>query len=85
MKGSLQKKYQTSIFLSGLVTNMALAIFITYIGDKLGLDLYLAVLVAFTIRMLNNIGIIRYSFLEKFIGGKKILDEKINEEKQTNN
>jgi len=48
IRADLQKKYSTTIFLSGLFFNMGLAILITYLGDKLSLDLYLAVLVVFT-------------------------------------
>lgn len=71
VKAELQGKYKTSIFLSGLTMNMLLAALITFMGDKLNLDLYLAVLVAFTIRILQNIGIIRYAFLHRFIGKSK--------------
>lgn len=67
IKAELQGKYKLSIFLSGLSINMILAILITFMGDRLNLDLYLAILVAFTIRMLQNIGAIRYSFIDRFI------------------
>lgn len=77
-KADLQGQYQSSIFISGLLTNMALAIAITFIGDRIGIDLYLAVLVAFTIRMLANLGVIRYSFLTRFLGKRKV-EEKIQE------
>lgn len=59
-----EEKYDTTIFLTGLGFNMMLAMLITYFGDKLNLDLYIAVLVAFTIRMFLNIGIIRTKTIE---------------------
>ncbi len=49
----------TLIFLTGLAFNMAIAVLITFFGDKLNLDLYLAILVAFMIRILANIGVIK--------------------------
>lgn len=67
IKAELQGKYKTSIFLTGLSINMILAVLITFIGDRLNLDLYLAILVAFMVRMLQNIGAIRYSFVDRFI------------------
>lgn len=64
IKADLKKEYDTSKFLTGLVFNMIIAAGITYLGDRLGLDLYLAVLVAFVIRIFLNIGIIRNYFLD---------------------
>ncbi|MFA4996231.1 MAG: small basic family protein [Patescibacteria group bacterium] len=59
IRASIEKKYSTTIFLSGLAFNMIIAVLITFIGDKLNLDLYLAILVAFVIRIFANIGIIK--------------------------
>ncbi len=75
IRADLQKKYNTTIFLSGLFFNMVLAILITYLGDKLSLDLYLAVLIVFTFRIFANIATIRYAFLEKYIGKKRVQEE----------
>lgn len=72
IRGDLQGHYNATVFISGLITNMFLAIIITFVGDRLGIDLYLAIIVAFTIRMLNNIGIIRYFFLSRFMGKKEV-------------
>jgi small basic protein len=80
VKADLQGRYNITIFISGLIFNMILAVLITYIGDRLGLDLYLAVLVVFTLRIFANIGTIRYSFLTKFLGKKRV-DEEINDER----
>lgn len=72
IRSDLQGHYKATIFLSGLVTNMILAMFLTYLGDRLGIDLYLAIIIAFTIRLLTNIGIIRYSFLTRFLGKREV-------------
>jgi len=80
VKADLQGRYNITIFISGLIFNMILAVLITYIGDRLGLDLYLAVLVVFTFRIFANIGTIRYSFLTKFLGKKRV-DEEINDDR----
>lgn len=75
VRADLQKKYNSTIFISGLFFNMALAMAITYLGDKLSLDLYIAVLIVFTLRIFDNIATIRYSFLGKFIGEKRVEEE----------
>ncbi len=61
-------KYNSLIFLSGLFFNIVLAVGITYLGDRLGLDLYLAATVVFTYRIFTNVGIIRRSLLQRWIG-----------------
>ena len=48
-----------SFFISGLLTNMLLAGLLTFLGDRLGVDLYVAAVVAFGVRLFNNLGIIR--------------------------
>lgn len=75
VRADLQSKYDSSIFISGLLFNMILAVLITFIGDRLGLDLYLAVLVVFTLRIFDNIATIRYSFLTRFLGRKRVQEE----------
>ncbi len=59
VRASIEKKYSTTIFITGLFFNMVVAVLITFIGDRLNLDLYLAILVAFTIRIFANIGVIK--------------------------
>lgn len=75
IRADLQGKYNSIIFVSGLIFNMILAVAITYLGDRLSLDLYLAVLIVFTFRMFTNIATIRYSFLTKYIGQKRVKEE----------
>lgn len=58
--------YNTLIFLSGLFFNIILATGITYLGDRLGLDLYLAATVVFTYRIFLNVGIIRRALLKRW-------------------
>ena len=65
IRASVEKKYTTLIFITGLAFNMIVAVLITYIGDKLNLDLYMAILVAFTIRIFANIGVIKTTTVDK--------------------
>ncbi len=52
----LERRFDEAIFMSGFFVNMALAALLAYFGDKLGVDLYLAVVVALGIRIFNNLG-----------------------------
>ena len=80
LRANLQNKYSTSIFISGVLFNMSLAMIVTYLGDKLSLDLYLAVLVVFMMRIFKNVGQLRYSLLTRFLGRRRVLQE-IKEDK----
>ncbi len=63
--------YSPFIFISGLIFNTGLAAAFTYLGDRLGLDIYLAVVVVFTWRIFMNLGVVRRVYFERFGWGKK--------------
>jgi small basic protein len=52
----LERRFDEAIFISGFFVNMLLAALLAYLGDKLDVNLYLAVLVALGIRIFNNLG-----------------------------
>ena len=64
--GVVKKTFDLKIFISGFFTNAILAILLTVLGQKLNVDIYLAAIVVFVWRMLNNIGIIRTYYVEKW-------------------
>ena len=62
----LEDKFDGAIMLSGFFVNAIVAALLAYLGDLIGLDLYLAAVVAFGIRIFNNIGAIRHAIIEIF-------------------
>jgi small basic protein len=62
-RAELDGRYDNRVFVSGLVTNMLLAGLLTFLGDRLGVELYVAAIVAFGVRLFNNMGIIRRRLL----------------------
>jgi small basic protein len=62
-KAYIAGTFEPRVFLSGVVTNMALAGGLTYVGDKLGVDLSIAAIVAFGVRIFNNLASIRRHYL----------------------
>jgi small basic protein len=60
-------QYDAVIFVTGLCFNIILALGITYLGDKMGLDLYLAATVVFTFRIFSNVGITRRAVLNTLL------------------
>ena len=63
VRAELHNEYDNKVFLSGLITNALLAASLTFLGDRLGVELYYAAIVAFGVRLFNNLAIIRRSFL----------------------
>ena len=60
-------KFDLKIFLSRFFGNSILSIALTYLGEKLNVDIYLAAIFVFVWRMFNNLGIIRRYYIEKWI------------------
>jgi small basic protein len=58
-------RYENDIFVAGLFSNMLLAGTLTYLGDRLGVELYFAAIVAFGARMFNNLAIVRRHFIAR--------------------
>lgn len=79
VRADLQKQYNNTIFLSGLAFNLIVAVVITLLGDRLGLDLYLAAVIVFTMRIFTNLAKIRYTFLTPFLGKKRVAKELLEE------
>ena len=63
MNARLKKTFRLSIFLSGFFGNAAIAVFLAWLGDKLGLPLYLAAVIVFGTRMFQNFAEIRRELL----------------------
>jgi small basic protein len=63
-RAGLDGTYNNRIFMSGLFVNMLLAASLTFLGDRLGVDLYLAAVVVFGARLFNNHAIIRRHFIK---------------------
>ena len=67
VKGNFDMK----IFISGFFGNAILSVLLTYLGEKLNVDIYLAAIIVFVGRMFTNLSIIRRYFLEKWDKRKK--------------
>lgn len=63
VRAELDGNYDNRIFISGFVVNALVAVLLTFVGDRLGLDLYLVALIAFGLRIFQNVAIIRRHFL----------------------
>ena len=73
---NIKKNFDMKVFISGFFVNAILAMLLTYLGEKLNVDIYLAAIIVFVGRMFNNLGIIRRYYLSKFSEKSKKVKEK---------
>ena len=84
----VKKNFDLKIFLSGFFGNSILSIALTYLGNKLNVDIYLSAIVVFVGRMFTNLAIIRRYYIDKYTAmieekrksGKKKKEAKVTEE-----
>ena len=77
---NIKKNFDMKVFISGFFVNAILAILLTYLGEKLNVDIYLVAIVVFVGRMFNNLGIIRRYYLGKI--SEKGKNQKGNQDKR---
>jgi small basic protein len=63
VRAELDGHYDNRVFISGFVVNAIVAVLLTFIGDRLSLDLYLVALINFGFRIFNNVALIRRHFI----------------------
>lgn len=81
---TLNKNFDLKIFVTGFFGNAILSMLLTYLGQKLNVDIYLAAIVVFVGRMFNNLAIIRRYYIEK-LSKEKQKKEKIDKKKVEEN
>ncbi len=65
IKSGIEGRFQDDIFISGFVLNTLLAAGLAYLGDKIGVDLFLAAVVALGTRIFLNLSLMRRYYLTK--------------------
>jgi small basic protein len=66
IRAHLEKTFEEKVFLTGFFTNIILAAGLAFLGVHLGVDLYLAAVFAFGVRLFNNLAQIRRILLDKW-------------------
>ncbi len=65
VRSGIEGRFQDDIFVSGFVLNTLLAAALAFLGDKIGVDLFLAAVVALGSRVFLNLSLIRRYYLTK--------------------
>ena len=64
--GTLKGEFDFKVFISGFFCNSILSMLLTYLGNKLNVDIYLAAIVVFVGRMFINLTLIRKYYIDKW-------------------
>jgi len=65
IRAAMEDTFDLTVFISGFFSNALLAAGLAFVGERLGIDLYLAAVVAFGVRLFQNLAIIRRHLLKK--------------------
>ncbi|WP_138415000.1 small basic family protein [Aquibacillus sediminis] len=71
IRAHLQQLFDAKVFVTGFFFNILLAAMLAFIGIQLGIDLYLAAVFAFGVRLFQNVAIIRRKIIEKKLNYKE--------------
>ena len=76
IRAHFEHVFNQFIFVTGFFFNITLAIILTFIGEELGVDLYLAAVFAFGWRLFQNIAIIRRRLFDRWQQQKALKKQK---------
>jgi len=79
IRAHLQQIYDDKVFISGFFFNIVLAAGLAFLGVHLGVDLYLAAVFAFGVRLFQNIAVIRRILLTKWSDRSKVSETNVQE------
>src|SRR5437016_14442280 len=65
IRAGIEGRFQDDIFVSGFILNTLMAAGLAFLGDKIGVDLFLAAVVALGTRVFLNLSLIRRYYLTK--------------------
>lgn len=67
VRGIYEDNFNGVVLLSGFITNALLAAVLAFLGDQLSVDLYMAAVFVFGIRIFNNLSTIRHYIVSDFL------------------
>ncbi|NMB35051.1 MAG: small basic family protein [Firmicutes bacterium] len=71
LRANMEGQFNPVIFISGFFCNALFAAALTYVGDRLGLEIYYAAVFAFGVRIFQNLAVMRRHLLENWNSEKK--------------
>lgn len=65
LRANTDNKFDSTVFITGFFTNALLAAALVYIGERIGIDLYYVAILAFGLRIFQNLAFIRRYLLRR--------------------
>jgi small basic protein len=66
IRAGLEGKFRNDVFFTGFFANVIIAFFIAWLGDRLGIDMYLVAAIVLGTRIFTNLSLIRRWMLTKW-------------------
>lgn len=66
IRSGLEHKYSNEVFISGFITNVCIAFFLAWLGDRIGNNLVLVAILVFGMRIFTNLSLIRRYVVTKW-------------------
>jgi small basic protein len=66
LRANMEHHFDPIVFISGFFINALLAAAFTYLGDRLGLEIYYAAVFAFGVRIFQNLAVMRRYLLDNW-------------------
>jgi len=71
IRSGLEGKFRNDVFLTGFVSNTLIAYFLAWLGDRIGINLYVAVAFVLGWRLFTNLSLIRRTALTRWQDAKE--------------
>lgn len=71
IRSEMEGQFDTLIFITGFLANAVLAALLVYIGDRLGIPLFYAVILVFGGRLFQNLAVIRRIIIDRYRNRRK--------------
>lgn len=65
LRAGAERKFDNLVFITGFFSNAFLSALLVYTGERIGIDLYYVALLAFGLRLFQNLAILRRHFLKR--------------------
>lgn len=79
IRAGLEARFKADLFATGFVFNILLGMGLVYLGSKLGIEVYLAAVVALGGRIFANLSIIRRHYLTRWADAKERRNMEVNQ------
>ncbi len=66
LRSQLEKRFDTAVMLTGFFSNILIAFFLSWLGDRIGANIYLVCAFIFGQRIFINLSVIRRLLLQKW-------------------